>query len=90
MQTNGHAWDAPSPASVASKKSVLRCRFGEIAAFPAAERDELWFGRHPALAFCLSMIPRVTPEGMLFGKPDSTFPDHAPGNLSVTTQSGIG
>jgi adenylate cyclase len=23
------------------------------------------------------MIPRVKPEGMLFGKPDSTFPDHA-------------
>jgi hypothetical protein len=41
------------------------------------ERDELWFDRHPALAFCLSMIPRVKPEGMLFGKPDSTFPDHA-------------
>ena len=39
--------------------------------------DELWFDRHSALAFCLSMIPRVTPEGMLFGKPDSTFPDHA-------------
>jgi hypothetical protein len=39
-------------------------------------RDELWFDRHPALAFCLSMIPRVKPERMLFGKPDSTFPDH--------------
>jgi len=48
--------------------------------------------RHPALAFCLSMIPRVKPEGMLFGKPDSTrrvkarrqaFPDHA---LSDNTQ----
>jgi len=23
------------------------------------------------------MIPRVEPEGMLFGKPVSTFPDHA-------------
>jgi hypothetical protein len=23
---------------------------------PALERDELWFDRHPALAFCLSMI----------------------------------
>jgi hypothetical protein len=22
----------------------------------ALERDELWFDRHPALAFCLSMI----------------------------------
>jgi hypothetical protein len=27
----------------------------------------------------LSMIPRVEPEGMLFGKPVSTFPDHALG-----------
>jgi len=23
---------------------------------PVLERDELWFDRHPALAFCLSMI----------------------------------
>ena len=46
----------------------------------------MWFDRHPALAFCLSMIPRVKPEGMLFGKAESThrvkargqaFPDHA-------------
>jgi hypothetical protein len=29
------------------------------------------------LAFCLSMIPRVKPEDMLFGKPLHTFPDHA-------------
>src|SRR5215211_2460691 len=43
------------------------------------------FLRHPALSFCLSMIPRVEPEGMLFGKPVPTphqvrgrlFPDHA-------------
>ena len=34
------------------------------------ERDELWFDRLPALAFCLSVIPRVTPEGMLFAKPE--------------------
>ena len=34
------------------------------------ERDELWFDRHPALAFLF--------EHDLFGKPDSTFPDHAP------------
>jgi len=26
-------------------------------------------------AFCLGMIPRVKPEGVLFGKPVSTFPD---------------
>jgi hypothetical protein len=24
------------------------------------------------------MIPGVNPDGMLYGKPDSTFPDHAP------------
>jgi hypothetical protein len=31
------------------------------------------------LRYCpdLNMIPRITPEGMLFGKLDSTFPDHA-------------
>src|ERR1700722_13758080 len=53
---------------------------------PALERDEPRLDRHPALAFCLSMIPRVKPEGMLFGRPYSTrrvkaqgqaFPDHA-------------
>jgi hypothetical protein len=27
--------------------------------------------------FFLSMIPRVEPEGMPFGKPVPTFPDHA-------------
>ena len=30
-----------------------------------------------ALIFWWSMIPRAKPEGMLFGKPVSTFPDHA-------------
>jgi hypothetical protein len=30
-----------------------------------------------ALTFCLRMFPRVEPEGLLFGKPVSTFPDHA-------------
>src|SRR3979490_2391231 len=42
--------------------------------------------RHPALSFCLSMIPGVEPEGMFFGRPVPThrvvarghaFPDHA-------------
>jgi hypothetical protein len=28
------------------------------------------------------MIPRVKPEGMLFGKPLHTFPDHALGDRS--------
>jgi hypothetical protein len=31
------------------------------------ERDDLSSNRHPAPAYCLSMIPRVEPEGMLFG-----------------------
>jgi hypothetical protein len=33
------------------------------------------------LRYCLdlNMIPRIRPEGMLFGKPDSTSPDHALG-----------
>ncbi len=30
-----------------------------------------------ALTFRWSMIPRIKPEGLLFGKPVSTFPDHA-------------
>jgi hypothetical protein len=30
-----------------------------------------------ALTFCLRMFPRAEPEGLLFGKPVSTFPDHA-------------
>jgi hypothetical protein len=30
------------------------------------KRDEIGFNRHRALALCLSMIPRVEPEGMLF------------------------
>jgi len=30
------------------------------------------FGKR-AFAYCLSMIPRVKPEGMLFGKPVSTL-----------------
>jgi hypothetical protein len=42
------------------------------------ERDELWFDRHPALAFCLSMIfseNRFPPVG---SKPrGQAFPDHA-------------
>ena len=41
------------------------------------ERDDSSSNRHPVLAFCLSMIPRVKAEGMLFGKPLHTFPDHA-------------
>jgi hypothetical protein len=70
------------------KRANARRHFRPLIAMarPSPERDALWFDRHPALAFCLSMIPRVKPEGMLFGKPDSThrvkargqaFPDHA-------------
>jgi hypothetical protein len=33
--------------------------------------------RHRALGLWWSTIPRVKPEGMLFEKPLSTFPDHA-------------
>jgi hypothetical protein len=40
------------------------------------ERDDFSSNRHPALSFCLSMI--------FFGKPVSTFPDHA---LSRTKQA---
>jgi hypothetical protein len=32
------------------------------------ERDDSSLNRHPALASCLSMIPRVEPEDMLFPK----------------------
>src|SRR5579871_158060 len=31
------------------------------------------------------MIPRVEPEGILFGKPEPAFPDHARINQSVTS-----
>ena len=41
----------------------------------------MWFDRHPALAFCLSVIPRVKPEGMLFGKPDSPIGSKPEGKL---------
>src|SRR5258707_6460363 len=41
------------------------------------ERDDFSSNRHPVPSFCLSMIPRVEPEGMLFEKPVPTFPDHA-------------
>jgi hypothetical protein len=37
------------------------------------ERDDFSSNRHPALCFCWSMIPRVEPEGMLFGKPPHTL-----------------
>jgi len=48
----------------------LAGRAGGGAQAALLERDELWFDRHPALAFLF--------EHDLFGKPDSTFPDHAP------------
>jgi hypothetical protein len=66
---------APYPLRCSSR--VRAQSAAGIAQMRRLERDELWLDRHPALAFCLSMIPRVEPEGMLFGKPDSTFPDHA-------------
>jgi hypothetical protein len=39
---------------------------------PPLERDAFWLNRHRALSFYLSMI--------FFGKPVSTFPDHALGD----------
>jgi hypothetical protein len=64
--------------------------FHEAETLPAGiERNELWLDRHPALAFCLSMIFSENRfplfrimlsflfEHDLFGKPVSTFPDHA-------------
>ena len=81
---------SPQPFPRRDRGGYQRARFPALAAEQAVqsdlERDELWFDRHPALAFCLSVIPRVTPEGMLFAKPDSAhrvkargqaFPDHA-------------
>jgi len=46
---------------------------------PRPKADDVSPNRHPALASCLSMIPRVEPEGMLFRKPVHTFRDHALG-----------
>jgi hypothetical protein len=50
-------------------------RASAIASVPwrALERDDFSSNRHPALCFCWSMIPRVEPEGMLFGKPPHTL-----------------
>jgi hypothetical protein len=42
---------------------------GQRAVKQKPERDAFWLHRHRALSFCLSKI--------LFGKPVSTFPDHA-------------
>ena len=41
------------------------------------QRDGFKLNHNRALDLWWSMIPRVKPEGMLFGKPVSTFPDHA-------------
>src|SRR5580700_943632 len=81
---------SPQPVPRRDRGGYQRARFPALAAEQAVQsdldRDELWFDRLPALAFCLSVIPRVTPEGMLFAKPDSAhrvkargqaFPDHA-------------
>src|SRR5437588_11469924 len=45
----------------------------------ALERDDFPSNRHPTLSFCLSMI--------FFGKPVSTFPDHALGGARTRTSS---
>jgi hypothetical protein len=44
---------------------------------PALDHDAIRQNRIMISSLCLSMIPRVEPKGMLFGKPVSTFPDHA-------------
>ena len=41
------------------------------------ERDDFSSNRHPALSFCLSMIPAQTLRVCREGKPVPTFPDHA-------------
>src|SRR6516164_7962408 len=62
----------PVPVSGQSQRLLThRGRFGKPALplpFPDHAKGHWW-----------SMIPRVEPEGMLFGKPASTFPDHAKG-----------
>src|ERR1700720_2273138 len=54
-----------------------------IAVPPSPESDSTEFNQTPAIPFCLSMISgqtlRICPEG----KPVSTFPDHAPGHITV-------
>ena len=77
----------PAVSIYRQRRALRHLRANELPVRPASlERDKLWFDRHPALAFCLSMIPRVKPEGVLFGKPVSThrvkargqaFPHHA-------------
>jgi len=39
-----------------SIRSANSAPHGRVPDFIELERDELWFDRHPALAFCLSMI----------------------------------
>ena len=47
---------------------------GWLGLFVVPKADGFSFNRCRALAHWLSMIPRVKPEGMLFGKPVSTRP----------------
>src|SRR5947199_3189365 len=57
----------PSPNTMARRPTERR--WNCLGASARLERDDFPSNRHPTLSFCLSMI--------FFGKPVSTFPDHA-------------
>src|SRR6478672_8634143 len=60
-----------------------------LAADARLERGGSKLNRHRALDLWWSMIPRVGPEGMLFGKPAST-PDQVRGRLFPDDALGAG
>ena len=64
----GSASKASAAMTGATSKHLRRTR-----------RYELWLGRHPALAFCLSSF---------FGKPGFHFPDHAVATIASHAVSG--
>jgi hypothetical protein len=57
-------------------EATLRMMIDAVDASFCLERDDLSSNRHPALAFCLSMISAQTLRVCREGKPVSTFPDH--------------
>src|SRR5438105_14087469 len=57
----------PSPNTMARRPTERR--WNCLGASARLERDDFPSNRYPTLSFCLSMI--------FFGKPVSTFPDHA-------------
>ena len=71
---------ATAQAEIAALKSAIEKLNGELGQMKAKselDRDDFSSNRHRDLVLCLSMIPRVKPEGMLFRKPVPTFRDHA-------------